>query len=259
MLKSSESIRESKNCNSSFCKMYSKPHWKLWGYIDLLFTSSIFAPLIFSVVKRLTKKKRTLIKIPLEVGDALIGILLGDGHIQKRSLKGNSRLMFIQTVPKHQQYFNHVFNMFREYCISGFKPSVRKSFTGDVVYQSMTFATMQLNCFNYYREIFYVNGLKIVPTNIYELLTPRGLAHWIMDDGSRHGQGLHLSVYAFTTTDIDRLVFTLQDKFNLKCSIHLNRLGQPRIYIFKESMDKLRNLTKQFFVQDMLYKLGDAL
>ena len=60
-----------------------------------------------------------------------------------------------------------------------------------------------------------------------------------MDDGSRHGAGLHISVYAFTNEDVDKLIFTLQDKFNMKCSIHYNRDNKPRIYIFKESMDNL--------------------
>ena len=51
-------------------------------------------------------------------------------------------------------------------------------------------------------------------------------------------------------------MFTLQDKFNLKCSIHYNRDKKPRIYILKESMDSLRALTSPYFVKEMLYKLG---
>ena len=104
--------------------------------------------------------------------------------------------------------------------------------------------------------MFYVSNIKIVPNNIYELLTPRGLAFWIMDDGGRHGSGLHISVYAFTNEDVDKLIFTLQDKFNLKCSIHYNRKNKPCIYIFKESMDNLVKLVKPYFINDMLYKLG---
>ncbi len=77
-----------------------------------------------------------------------------------------------------------------------------------------------------------------------------------MDEGSRHGDGLHISVYAFSNVDVDKLMFTLQDKFNLKCSIHYNRDKKPRIYIFKESMDTLKSLTSPFFIKEMLYKLG---
>ena len=77
-----------------------------------------------------------------------------------------------------------------------------------------------------------------------------------MDDGSRHGDGLHISVYAFSETDVDKLMYTLQEKFKLKCSIHYNRDNKPRIYIFKESMDTLINLVKPYFIKEMLYKLG---
>ena len=114
---------------------------------------------------------------------------------------------------------------------------------------------MQRHCFNVFRELFYLSNVKIVPHNIYELLTPKGLAFWIMDDGSKQGKGLHISVYAFTNEDVDKLMFTLQDKFNLRCSIHYNRDNKPRIYIFKESMDNLITLVKRYFIDEMLYKL----
>jgi len=77
-----------------------------------------------------------------------------------------------------------------------------------------------------------------------------------MDDGSRHGDGPHLSVYAFSKEGVEKLMFTLQDKFNLTCSIHYNREMKPRIYIFKQSMDKLRPLVSPYFIKQMLYKLG---
>ena len=88
------------------------------------------------------------------------------------------------------------------------------------------------------------------------MLTPRGLAFILMDDGSKHGSGMHISVYGFTNTNVDKIMFTLQDKFNLKCSIHYNRDKKPRIYIFKESMDILITLVKPYFIKEMVYKLG---
>ena len=104
--------------------------------------------------------------------------------------------------------------------------------------------------------MFYQNNVKIVPDNIHQLLTPKGLAFFIMDDGSRHGTGLHISVYAFSNEDVDKLMFTLQDKFSLRCSLHYNRDKKPRIYVFKESMDRLRSLVSPYFIKEMLYKLG---
>jgi hypothetical protein len=97
--------------------------------------------------------------------------------------------------------------------------------------------------------MFFVSNAKIVPDNIYELLMPRVLVSWIMDDGSKQGNGLHISVYAFSNKYVDRLIFTLQDKFNLKCSIHYNRDNKLRIYILKESMDNLIALVKPYFIK----------
>ena len=51
-------------------------------------------------------------------------------------------------------------------------------------------------------------------------------------------------------------MFTLLNKFDLKCSIHYNKDNKPRIYIFKESMDNLIRLVRPYFIKEMLYKLG---
>jgi hypothetical protein len=114
---------------------------------------------------------------------------------------------------------------------------------------------MALPCFNIYRENFYPSGNKIVPHNINELLTPIGLAHWIMDDGSKQGKGLHLNSYSFSSECIDRLVNHLQIKFGLKCSIHLKE-SKPRIFIWTESMDLLRYHVQSYMHSSMMYKLG---
>jgi hypothetical protein len=206
---------------------------------------------------RLSKAERSNVPIPEEAKEILIGLLLGDAHIQRRSATANSRLMYIQSAEVHKEYFNHVFNVFLSFCVDGFTPKVKTSLDkkSGKYFTSLSFATMQLPCFNLFKEIFYSLNKKIVPINIYDLLTPRGLAFWIQDDGSRQGPGVHLGVYAFSDEDVDRLMFTLQDKFNLKCSIHYHN-GKPRIYILKESMEELIKLTQPFFVPEMLYKLG---
>lgn len=193
-----------------------------------------------------------------ETKEILVGILLGDAHIERRSSTGNSRLKYAQTAVAHKEYFNRVLKIFKSFCTSGYKPQSKLIFNKitNKSYSAISFTTMQLPCFNEFSNLFYVLNVKIVPDNIYELLTPRGLAFWIMDDGSVHGGGLHLNVYGFSNKDVDKLMFTLQDKFNLKCSIHYHRAKKPRIYIFKESMECLISLTKPFMVQDMLYKLG---
>ena len=62
-----------------------------------------------------------------------------------------------------------------------------------------------------------------------------------MDDGSKHGDGVHIGVYAFCNTDVDKLMLTLQDKFNIKCSIHYNRDKNP-VFIYSNNRWILRQI-----------------
>ena len=194
-----------------------------------------------------------------------MGILLGDAHIAKRSITSNARLVYAQTAVKHKEYFDHVYNIFALFYVNNYIPQTRIVLDNrtNKKYSALSFTTMQLPCFNVFKEMFYISNIKVVPNDIYDLLTPKGLAFFrsarIMDDGSRQGDGLHINVYAFTNKDVDKLMYTLQalrDKFNLKCSIHYNVDNKPRIYIFKESMNDLRSLVSQYFIQEMLYKLS---
>lgn len=186
-------------------------------------------------ILRLSSADRALVSIPEDLKEVLVGILLGDAHIVRRSSTANSRLVYAQTAVVHKEYFDYVYSFFKDLCVNDYAPqlkTVRDNRTNKV-YSAISFTTMQLPCFNAFKEMFYLVNVKKVPENIYQLLTPRGLAFWIMDDGSRQRTGLHLSVYAFSNEDVDKLMFTLQDKFGLRCSIHYNRDKKPRIYIFK--------------------------
>jgi hypothetical protein len=117
---------------------------------------------------------------------------------------------------QHLNYFNHVLELFKPYLSKDFKLKT-KSFIDKrtkISYSSVNFATLSLPCFNFYKDLFYnSDDLKIVPYNIQNLLTPRGLAYWIMDDGSLQNKGLHLNTYGFTSQDNLKLKNTLENLF----------------------------------------------
>ena len=178
----------------------------------------------------------------------------------------------------HLNYFKHVLNLFKPYLSETFKLKEKtfKDNRTNNTYKSVNFATLSLPCFNQYKSLFYKNNKKIVPINIQELLTPIGLAYWIMDDGSIQNKGLHLNTYAFNSEDVLKLKSTallpcpsqlklteglgenLFGNNSLKCSIHKHKKGN-RIYIFGESMDIFRNNISVHMHEDMLYKLNSNL
>ena len=63
-------------------------------------------------ILRLSSSERALITMPDDIKDILVGILLGDGHIVRRSSTSNARLVFAQTAVAHKEYFDYVFNFF---------------------------------------------------------------------------------------------------------------------------------------------------
>jgi hypothetical protein len=129
-------------------------------------------------IKRLSSARRKSISLPEQTKDILIGILLGDAHIVQRSLTGNSRLVYAQTSVKHKAYFDHVFSYFRLFCAEDYIPQNRiiKDKRSNKTYYATSFTTMQLPCFNTFKDLFYSSGVKVVPINIAELLTPISLA-----------------------------------------------------------------------------------
>lgn len=101
-------------------------------------------------ITRLSSAERVVITLPYDIKDILVGIMLGDGHIVKRSLTGSSRLVYAQTAIAHKEYFNYVYSIFKPFCVSGHMPQTRivRDNRTKKTYSAISFTTMQLPCFN---------------------------------------------------------------------------------------------------------------
>ena len=128
-------------------------------------------------------------------------------------------------------------------------------------YSSLTLRTRSLPLFTEYYNLFYFYGVKVIPNNIGDLLTPLGLAHWIMQDRSYHkvSKGVALCTDSFQKEEIQLLLSVLQKNFNLICTIQKSpskNSNRFRIYISAKSLPILRTLVQSHFHPTMLYKLG---
>ena len=128
-------------------------------------------------------------------------------------------------------------------------------------YSSLTLRTKSLPIFTEYYNLFYYKGVKVIPNNIGDILTPLGLAHWIMQDGSYHkfSKGIALCTDSFQKEEVELLLSILKIKFNLICTIQkapTKNSNRFRIYISAKSLPVLRPLVKNHFHLTMLYKLG---
>jgi len=109
-------------------------------------------------ITRLSSAERAQITVPDEIKDILVGILLGDGHIVRRSPTANSRLVYAQTAVAHREYFDYVHSFFISYYAKDYIPQLRTvtEKSNNKTYTAISFTTMQLPCFNEFKDKFYL-------------------------------------------------------------------------------------------------------
>ncbi len=193
---------------------------------------------------------RHMVGIPIHIYNILIGLILSDGWLAINK-EGNARFGFKQSLSKFLYLF-FIFLKLSHYC--SVYPSLVKTKLNGKIFYGVSFITRILPCFTELYYLFYFKGKKIVPLNLFELLTYEGLAYWICGDGSlSKGGGLYLHTQSFTVKECILLINILIIKFNLNCRLHFQR-GLPTIYISSRSVKKLYPLISQYINPSMRYK-----
>jgi len=207
--------------------------------------------------KIMSKEERSLFSLSADLKNILVGLLLGDLYARKQKRNVNARLCFEQGLV-HKDYLEHLFELFSNYCRSAPKIANRlpDKRTGNI-YSRVTFITCALPCFNELYDLFYPEGKKVIPKNIYDLLTPLGLGYWLCDDGSfcKSTHRVRLCTESFTLAEVNLLIQTLNTKWDLKCTKVAIGSGY-RIVIPKISLPILQSLLKDILPSMMLYKIG---
>nr|YP_009926595.1 hypothetical protein [Wolfiporia cocos]QNH92653.1 hypothetical protein [Wolfiporia cocos] len=101
-------------------------------------------------------------------------------------------------------------------------------------------------------------GNKIVPADIYNLLTPIALANWIMGDGEARHSGLRLCTDSFHIKDVVRLMNVLLIRYDIHCTIFMKKTPtglKPRIVIASAELKKLVPIVQPYIIPEMLYKI----
>ena len=194
---------------------------------------------------------RYMVKIPYSLQSLIIGILISDGWLQINKI-GNTRLSLKQSFDKSEYVF-FIFNKLSHYCST--YPYITRTRLNGRIFKGIAFTTRTYPCFTEYYNIFYKNKIKIVPLELYEMMTYEVLAHWIMCDGTRSYNAIVLQTQSFTVKECVFIISILIHKFNLNCSINIQR-NQPTIYISSKSIKKIKPFILPFFTPSMKYKFN---
>ena len=121
--------------------------------------------------------------------------------------------------------------------------------------------------FKFYDEIFYLgykykgrSRKKRVPQNIHELLTPRVLAYWFMDDGSytsKKNRTYRFNTQSFPFGDQQRLIEALKMNFDIDATIQKNHsyTSNYTLYIRSKSTERFVDLIRPYINPCFSYKI----
>ena len=178
----------------------------------------------------------------------LIGILLGDGHIRVTSKNGNPQIQFNQGFI-NLEYILYIFQIFNP--LVTHLPSLIQRRDGSFY---LLLYTRCLACLYPLYDIFIVDGVKRILSNISQFLTPVSLAFWAMDVRSRTPEGFYLNTHSFSFEEQLILKKALLDNFGILCNIHKHG-AQFKLYIRAQSMTTFRTVVTPHFTPSMNYKL----
>jgi cytochrome c oxidase subunit 2 len=202
---------------------------------------------------RLSHTNRKAIVVTVEQHEVIVGSLLGDMCAIRPTLNQNCRLSINQS---NQSYLLSLMallsTLVRQPELTPHHKFDRETETRFYGYQ---FCTMSLPCLNIYREWFYPQGIKIVPTNIANHLTPLGLTHWFMQDGYKNQKSVKLATNSFNDAELELLIQALSSNFGINCSLHKTSDIGKNIYVRYESISRFVELVKPYIHSSMLYKL----
>ena len=195
--------------------------------------------------------KNKLLNLTTNQKNILIGVILGDACLETQNNGKTYRIKFAQS-NQHKDYLFHLYDIFKNFV--GTKPKYKLS------NKAWYFNTLTYNCFIHYGNAFYPQGIKLIPRELKDWLTPIGLAYWFMDDGSiksKESKGVILNTHNFTLLDVKKLCYILRLKYKLNVwprkQKHKGKIYY-QIYISGYSYEKLRSLIFPYIIPEMQYK-----
>lgn len=192
--------------------------------------------------------------------DVIIGSLLGDARLECRSVgirhPVTARLRIHQG-DKQKEYVFWKYDIFKEFVL---EPPRRIMVWYDKQrehrHYSWYFHTKSLEELGWIHEWIYHDNKKVFPENIENLITPKMLAVWFMDDGSNTVKSFTLSTHCFSYEEQVRIVRLLQNRFDISATIVKDRT-KLKIRIGYKEYEKFANIVRPFIIPSMSYKIVD--
>lgn len=190
--------------------------------------------------------------------DVLIGSLLGDARLECRSIGKRHPItarLRIHHSDKQKDYVFWKYEVFEdivEKCPK--KIMVWHDKIRDKKHYSWYFHSKSLEALGLLQQCFYKSKTKIIPENIFDLLTPRALAIWFMDDGTNAGNSYIINTQCFSKEEQEKIIDFFKEKYSINAKLVKEYLNF-KIAFGRHEYQKLNAVIEPYIIPSMIYKI----
>jgi hypothetical protein len=248
-----------KNCNPATCAKLRTTKLESRGSHDKLLSIAVREQEIGRSRNLLNRYKQQLTSLSTIERQVAEGIMLGDASLQTQDGGESYRLKLLQG-DKNKDYLFHLSAVLSRWILSPPSPQNRQSKITGKDLKAWRSQTISHKAFNILAKVFLdERGRKRITPNL--VLTDRGLAYWLMDDGGKSNynkdrpklKGVTINTQGFLKTEVEYLVAQLTLVFNLNCWIGKNK-GKWTIVISGKSFPILTKRIAPYIHRSMVYK-----
>lgn len=190
--------------------------------------------------------------------DVLIGSLLGDARLECRSIGKRHPItarLRIHHSDKQKDYVFWKYEVFKDIVGKGpRKIMVWHDSKRNKNHYSWYFHSKSLENLGLPQKYFYRGKTKILPENVFDLITPRALAVWFMDDGSNTGNSYTINTQCFSKEEQEKIVDFFKKKYNINAKI-VKEYSNFKIAIGRHEYQKLSDIIEPYIIPSMIYKI----
>ncbi len=189
--------------------------------------------------------------------DVIIGSLLGDARLECRSVGLRNPItarLRVHHGEKQKDYVFWKYGVLKNLVLKPPQESLWDNPKRDLHEVSWYFHTKSSKEFGILHRYFYKNGVKILPENILDLLTPRMIAVWFMDDGSNTINSFTLNTHGFQKLEQLAIKKFLENRYDVSVNLIEDR-AKHKLYIGKSDYEKFRKIVEPYIIPSMSYKI----
>ncbi|OGZ10694.1 MAG: hypothetical protein A3D65_05590 [Candidatus Lloydbacteria bacterium RIFCSPHIGHO2_02_FULL_50_13] len=202
---------------------------------------------------------RLRLLFPAHQFDVLIGSLLGDARLECRSLgirDAKTARFRVHHGEKQAEYVQWKYDMLKNFVSAPPRAITRLDRKRNIFETSWYFHTKSTKKLGMLHDWFYTNnGVKQLPQQLEEVLSPRMLAVWYMDDGSYTGASCTLNTHALRNDEQHRVMEMFMDSFGIMCTLVKDR-RQHKIRIGARGIQRFLDIVAPHVIPSMTYKIA---